>query len=195
MTVERTESIRKIKLIFSTMKLLIVSLAFLLVSFQVSAQKKSKSDPKDAKIDNLTMVNDSLTIQLDSVSKELVKYLGLYDAIKEKVLHYNFDPTRSAYLIDSLKTSRDSISAMFATNPKTMVPSDSILNLLKENSIMKIKIDSMNTVLVVSMAVPSEELEKAKAITNLKQLKELLDAKIITDAEFLEMKKKYTDKL
>jgi hypothetical protein len=41
----------------------------------------------------------------------------------------------------------------------------------------------------------ARDLESAKAISALKQLKELLDAKIITGAEFLLMKKKYLDKL
>ena len=41
----------------------------------------------------------------------------------------------------------------------------------------------------------AEEIEKAKAITMLKQLKELFDTKIITEAEFIAMKQKYLNKL
>jgi hypothetical protein len=184
------------------MKIIILSLCLFLASTFVFGQKKSKEDPKDLKIDTLTQVNktltvklDSVSLQLDSVSKEMVKYLGVYAAIKEKVLHYNFDPTRAAYLIDSLKASRDSSSLLLSGIPKSQLPPDSINVLLKENVKLMFKIDSLKAALNLTLAVPSEELEKAKAIGNLKQLKELLDAKIITDAEFLLMKKKYTDKL
>jgi hypothetical protein len=184
------------------MKILILSLCLLLTSTMVWAQKKSKEDPKDLKIDTLTNINKTLTIQLDSVSlcldsvsKEMVKYLGVYDAIKEKVLHYNFDPTRAAYLIDSLKASRDSSALMLATIPKSQLPVDSINILLKENIRLMAIIDSLRASITINLSIPSEELEKAKAIGSLKQLKELLDAKIITDAEFLAIKKKYIDKL
>ena len=44
-------------------------------------------------------------------------------------------------------------------------------------------------------ALSAEEIERAKAITHLKQLKELLDAGIITEAEFIAKKMKYLDKL
>jgi hypothetical protein len=184
------------------MKILTLFLFLIFTGTCAFGQKKSKEDPKDLKIDTLTMVNktltiqrDSVSLQLDSVAKELVKYHGVYDAIKEKVLHYNFDPTRAAYLIDSLKASRDSTALQFAGTTKSQLPPDSINILLKENARLKGKIDSLNAAMNTNLAVPSEELEKAKVIGSLKQLKELLDAKIITDAEFLAIKKKYIDKL
>jgi hypothetical protein len=184
------------------MKKIILFLSLLLACTIVFGQKKSKEDPRDLKIDTLTKVNKTLTIkldsvsfQLDSVSKEMVKYLGVYAAIKEKVLHYNFDPTRAAYLIDSLKAARDSSALLLSGVPKSRLPADSANILLKENLKLMVKIDSLKAALTSTLAVPSAELEKAKAIGNLKQLKELLDAKIITDAEFLLLKKKYTDKL
>jgi len=177
------------------MKILILSISLLLASTYVFSQKKSKEDPKDAQIDSLKQTTKDLTLQLDSVSKELVKYVGVYDAIKENVLHYNFDPTRAAYLIDSLKASRDSAALLLTGIPKSQLPVDSINILLKENVKLMLQIDSLKAILNLNLAVPSEELEKAKAIGNLKQLKELLDAKIITDAEFLAIKKKYIDKL
>ena len=78
------------------MKIMILSLALLMVSVQGFGQRKSKEDPKDAQI-------NTLTLKLDSVSKELVKYVAVYDTLKMKVIHYNFDPARTSYLIDSLK--------------------------------------------------------------------------------------------
>jgi hypothetical protein len=171
------------------MKLMILSLVFLLACTCVYSQRKSKVDPKDAQI-------STLTHQLDSVSKDLVKYVGVYDAIKEKVLHYNFDPTRTAYLIDSLKATRDSTAALLSAVPKSTTTSDSLYMVLKESTLLKAKIDSIKVAWgKEKSAIPAEELEKAKALSGLKQLKELLDTKIITDAEFLTLKKKYLEKL
>ncbi len=100
------------------MKKLLIFLALILVISQAFGQRKSKEDPKDAKIDSLTTYSKSLSLQLDSVNKELVKYVGLYNTIKDNVIHYNFDPTRSAYLIDSLKASRDSTASLLV-GPKS----------------------------------------------------------------------------
>jgi hypothetical protein len=163
------------------MKILTIFLALLMVSLQAFCQKKSKEDPKDLKIDSLTKATASLTLKLDSVSGELVKYVGLYNTIKEKVLHYSFDPTRSAYLIDSMAAKRDSASAILALNQRPVIA-------------------QTDTIKAVPVALPvspatAEELERAKALGGLKQLKELLDTKVITDVEFVSMKKKYLDKL
>jgi hypothetical protein len=178
------------------MKILIMTLAFLLVVLQSSGQRKSKVDPKDAQIDTLTTVNKSLSLKLDSVSGELVKYYGVYTVIKEKVLHYNFDPTRTAYLIDSLKAGRDSTAAMLALIPKSTSASDSLYMLLKESTMLKVKIDSIKTAWKMEKAaVPQEEIDKANAIASLKQLKDLLADKIITETEFITLKKKYLQKL
>jgi len=166
------------------MKTLILTLVLTLATLSAFGQRKPKevpADPKDLQIDSLNKVTKSLSLQLDSVSGELVKYLGLYNTIKEKVIHYSFDPTRSAYLIDSLTAKRDSTSALFALNQKTTVP--------PADSIKAITPDS------TTVPISSQDIETARAITGLKQLKELLDAKIITDAEFLVIKKKYLDKL
>jgi hypothetical protein len=178
------------------MRILILTLAILLASVQAFGQKKSKVDPKDAQIDTLKQTNTALSLKLDSVSKELVKYTGLYDAISEKVLHYKFDPTRSTYLIDSLKATRDSTSALLVAVPKSTAQSDSIKMLVKENIFLKTKIDSVKTLYEQNkVTISAEEIDRAKALGNLKQLKELLDAKVISDAEFVSLKAKYLNKL
>jgi hypothetical protein len=161
------------------MKNLIVLLTILMITTLAFGEKKPKVDPRDAQIDSLTVVTKNLSLKLDSITLELVKYLGVYDAIKEKVLHYNFDPTRTPYLIDSLKASRDSTMALLTVVPKTNVVTDS---LVKINEV-KIVIES------------ASEIERAQAVSSLKQLKDLLDAKIITDAEFVALKSKYLSKL
>jgi hypothetical protein len=178
------------------MKILVVTIAVLLNSFQVFGQKRTKADPRDVQIDSLTQVSKDLTLQLDSVSGELVKYVSVYNTLREKVLHYNFDPTKTAFLIDSLKASRDSASALLLVIPKSTSSTDSISRILTENKILKTRIDSLLSAQAKGTAsIPLQDIEKANAVSNLKQLKELLDAKIITDEEFLILKKKYVDKL
>ena len=179
------------------MKALLISLALILTATQVFGQRKSKEEPAppNATVDSLTLVNKKLAAQLDSVSGELVKYVGVYNAIKEKVLHYNFDPTRSAFLIDSLQALRDSTSALLTKAPP-VVPNDSLVLLVKENRLLKATVDSVKAELQRRLsALTEEEIQKARAIGNLKQLKELLDAKIISETEYITLKKKYIEKL
>jgi hypothetical protein len=182
------------------MKTFITLLVIIIISSQAFGQKKSKkeaeteADNNKTQIDSLNKVTKSLTLQLDSVSSELSKYMEVYKAIKEKVLHYNFDPTRSSFLIDSIKTSRDSSSAiLFGTRSAS---SDSIAILLRENNMLKFKIDSVKVAWARNMdAINAMDVDKVKAVSSLKQLRELLDSKIITEAEFTLLKKKYLEKL
>ena len=166
------------------MKTLILSLAILLLCSQAFGQKKSKVDPKDARIDTLTK-------KLDSVTKELVKYVGVYDTLKKKVVHYNFDPAKTSFLIDSLSSLSGS-SSMLLTNAYT----DSIAVLKKENLALKTSIDFANSdAEKAKLFMTQEEIDKAKVVGILKQYKELVDNKVLTDSEFLVLKKKYLDKL
>ena len=178
------------------MKTAIAILLIVLASAQVFGQKKSKDDPKDVKIDSLTTANATLSLKIDSLTNQMVAYTGLYNAIKENVIHYNFDPTRSEFLIDSLRATRD--SALLKAPPSSVVTLlNDTLNMLKyENKVLRNAVDSMKTVVAEKLsAANSMEIEKAEAILNLRQLKELYDAKIITDAEFIALKKKYLEKL
>jgi hypothetical protein len=166
------------------MKYLIVLLTIMLVFSQAFGQKKSKVDPKDAQIDTLTK-------KLDSVSKELVIYRGVYDTLVKKVVHYNFNPARASFLIDSLKMPRDAAFIKLAT-----AYGDTLSVLRKENKAMKASIDFTNSEgEKVKVFMTQEEIDKAKTITILKQYKELVDAKVITEAEFIVLKKKYLEKL
>lgn len=178
------------------MKTATVILLIVLASAQAFGQKKSKEDPKDLKIDSLTTANALLLLKIDSLSNGMVAYTGLYNAIKENVIHYNFDPTRSEFLIDSLKATRDSALLIAPPTSVNTLLTDS-LNMLKyENKMLRNAVDSMKTVVSEKLsAANSMEIEKAKAVLNLRQLKELYDAKIITDAEFIALKKKYLEKL
>jgi hypothetical protein len=180
------------------MKKIIFFLLISLIVPQLSGQKKSKQsqpDARDLKIDSLTNSNNLLTIQLDSVSGELVKYMSVYNTIKEKVIHYDFDPTRSSFLIDSLKSVRDS-TALLAMLPKTTASADSISMLLRQTTLLKEKADSIRAAWEKFRAsISTEEMDKVRAVNNLKQLKELYDNKIISETEFIMLKKKYLEKL
>ena len=166
------------------MKNLIVLLTFILVFSQAFGQKKSKEDPKDAQI-------ASLTKQLDSVSKELVIYHGVYDTLVKKVVLYKFNPARTTLLIDSLKMPRDAAFIKLST-----AYADTVSALRKENLAMKTSIAFTNSEgEKAKVFMTQEEIDKAKTVTILKQYKELVDTKVITEAEFIVLKKKYLEKL
>ena len=164
------------------MKNLIVIL-FLLAVVQGFGQKKKKSDPKDVQIDTLTKANAALSLQLDSVSKV---YNGLYATLKDKVLLKDFDPNKLPQIIDSIRASRDSTSLLQNAPLK-----DSLSLVNKENYRLKAQLDSMT---VASQKSATETADKAKLMTELKDLKSLLDAKIITQAEFDNKKKLIMEK-
>ena len=187
------------------MKILIVLLALLLAASspatsQIFGKKKAAEAPAvDPKIDSLTKANQVLTLKADSLSKDLALYLGtytaLYSVLREKVFRYNFDPAKMSFLIDSLRGSRDSTKVALVNTKLSTVSSDSLAMLFKNTAVLKANIDSIKTVLGKIKAIPTEDLDRVKAIGSLKQFKDLLDAKVITDAEFLVLKKKYLSDL
>jgi len=155
----------------------------ILASFQGFSQKKKKPDPKEIKIDSLNKVNNTLSVQLDSVSKDQKLYYGLYTTIKEKVIMKDFDQAKMPQIIDSLRAGRDATFAGLTAASASLRDSLALLN--QENKNLKAKLDSLT--------VGGVGGDKSKLIAELKQLKELLDAKIITQAEFDGKKKKVMD--
>jgi hypothetical protein len=168
----------------------ILSILLLLASFQMFSQKKGKVDPKDLKIDSLSKASTALSLQLDSTSKELVTYFAVYTTLKDKVFKYDFDPAKTSTLIDSLRTTRDSTFTSLSSSLK-----DSISVLKKTNMELKAALDSLGLGDDPAAALAKQDAAKAKAVTDLKQLKELLDAKIITQEEFDTKKKKLLELL
>lgn len=164
----------------------------LVLIFSVSSfgQRRNKVDPKDLKIDSLTQVSNALTVQLDSVSADLDTYLGVYNTLIEEVFRYEFDPAKTSFLIDSLRTTRDST---FTT--ATTILQDSLLLVNNENMSLNATIDSLTMVLDEIAAMEVSDEEKDEAIDDLKQLKELLDSEIITQEEFDDKKAKLLEKL
>jgi hypothetical protein len=155
------------------MKRLIFLLVIILAASQTYGQKKGKVDPKDLKIDSLTQANTALTLKLDSVSKDYTKYFNVYAVVKDSVIKYNFDPAKSAVLIDSLKTSRNSA---FAKDDAVIASlKDSVSLLLVDKRKLQATIDSLSV---------KKEVDITKMAADLKLLKELFDSKTITQEEF-----------
>ena len=138
--------------------LMIVSFAF--------TQKKGKVDPEKVAIDSLTKANTALSAKLDSVSKDRERYLVLYTVIKEKVIKYNFDPSKAAFLIDSLKQGRESVLYD--------------LNLKMHDTLAELNFENKKLMSELYKA----DADREKLACELIRLKELLDAKIITEEEF-----------
>jgi hypothetical protein len=148
------------------MKKIVILLVMLVAVSQAFSQKKGKVDPEKVAIDSLTKVNSALAAQLDSVSKDRELYYGLYTVIKEKVIKYNFDPSKASFLIDSLKQGRESV--LYDLNLKMH---DTLAELNFENKKLMAELYR-------------GESDRCMLTEELKMLKELLDAKIITQQEF-----------
>ena len=154
----------------------LLSLLLLLAVCQAMSQKR-KADPRDAQIDTLTKANALLSKQIDSISKERALYYGIYTFLKEKVILGDFDPARFDKIVDSIRTSRDSTNASLLA-PATLLR-DSLARVTSENKQLKQQLDSSSHVVA----------DKSKLVAELKDLKSLLDAKVITQVEFEEKKK------
>ena len=129
-------------------------------------------------------MSGALALQLDSVSKSQQVYYGLYTTIKDKVLLHDFDPTKLSQIIDSIRVSRDSTMSVLAAPIGSL--KDSVAMLQKENLMLRAKLDTLGG--------GPEGGDKSKLVAELKELKGLLDAKIITQAEYDAKKKKVMER-
>jgi hypothetical protein len=163
----------------------IILIVLLFAVTQGFGQKKKKVDPKDLQIDSLNKANSALSMQLDSVSKDQKLYYGVYTTLKEKVLLKDFDPAKLPEIIDSVRASRDSSSSLLAAPIAPL--RDSLAIMTKENHSLKAKLDSMH---VAGTMVA----DKSKLVAELKDLKSLLDNKLISQEEFDSKKKLVMDK-
>jgi hypothetical protein len=127
--------------------------------------------PLSPEVDSLAEANKALADKLSAVYKDLEVYKGMYTAIKEKVLKQDFDPARTAMIIDSLASRRDS---SFAQMGMLILMKDTLISLRQEHIALKARLENYQT----------EEAAKGRMVAELKQLKELLDAKILTQSEF-----------
>lgn len=122
--------------------------------------------------DSIQNLLTGLSVSYDSINKVCIAYDTMYNAIKEKVFLDDFDPANMSELIDSLQT--EAFSGTTVLNDSITVFNDSITVLQVENTELKAKIESMT-------AGTDGETE---IVNSLKQLKDLLDANILTQEEF-----------
>ena len=160
-------------------------------------------DPKDSRIDSLTTANILLAANLDSVTKNEQLYYGLYVTIKEKVLLKDFDPTRLGLIIDSLRASRDGATTLqdestgaAKTSVLTMGASavelqDSLSRMIHENKLLTTKVETLELEI---KAVERKNLDKLRLVSELKDLKGLLDSKLISQTDYEIKKKQVMDK-
>ena len=195
------------------MKTLVMLLMVLLVSVQVDAQvfgkKKSKNaDPRDAQIDSLTTLTKNLNLQVDSLSLALGKYAPVPDTLKvpgdtTSVLAAAAAPATTASAVPvaaagtvPLLPASEAVPVALIIAPTGPAGPDSLAILRYQNKMLSARIDSVNTDWGKKVEIfTAGEVIKATAVNDLKKLKELLDAQIITVAEFTVLKKKYLEKL
>ena len=74
--------------------------------------------------------------------------------------------------------------------------SDTISVLKKENQVMKASIAfASSDTEKKKVFMTQEEIDQAKTVATLKEYKRMVDEKVITEAEFIVIKKKYLEKL
>lgn len=164
------------------MKVRIAFLLGILIITVVAANAQSKKDlendyakcvaEKDSVVNVLTSLSashEALLNTSDSLTKVCTVYDTMYMVIRDKVFHYDYDPANMASLIDSLSATRESAFSSLSTSLN-----DSIAALNTENASLKATLESLS----------KDQDESGKAVDDLKKLKELLDAGIITQEEF-----------
>ena len=141
----------------------------IMVATYTQAQSKKEIEAKFASCttakDSIQNVLTIVSAKNDSLYMSNEGYNTMYIAIKEKLLKQDFDPKNMSALIDSLKTN---------SSLGIAVLNDSISSLHLENNKLK-------ETITASMDV---EVDKTEVVYELKQLKELLDEKILTQEEF-----------
>jgi hypothetical protein len=174
---------------FTSMKSILLFLS-VLVSLQAFGQKKGKEDPQDSIIDSLTSVTNTQKVLNDSLAAASSTYFGVYTSLRDKVFTVDFNPSRTSAMLDSIITTRGSLQSATVSGLQ-----DSLNIMIASNKALKSKLDSLTAVIPVKPEVPQEELEQAAAVAALRELKSLLDAGIISQTEFVTLKKKYLSKL
>ncbi len=158
------------------MKTKLSVLFVLLIAVVTFTQAQSKKDIEE-NLSQCTITKDSiqnlltgLSAKYDSINKACIAYDTMYNAIKEKVFQDDFDPANMSELIDSLRTGKEEVFSGITTTLN-----DSISLLEQENTKLKATIESLST---------GNGDDNTQLVNDLKQLKELLDAQIITQEEF-----------
>lgn len=170
-------------------RLPLLLLAILFVLPLAHGQKRGKVDPKDVTIDSLVQVNEGLQALLDSIATETVRlgqevsrYQEVYKIVRDKVVKREFKPSELGVLLDvymSDEAEKLKQAQRAANENKTRV------EILETDNVR------LQQALEAAQGAAND---KDQIITELKQLKELLDAKIITQAEYDAKKVKLLEK-
>lgn len=190
-------------------KFLMIVLVTIQSVSQIQAQSKKDLEveivEKTATIDSLNMRLINLEKELDMTDSMAVRLTSLevmYSATKDKVLKEDFDPNDFAALLDSAALANDSIIKALTTDDKFMLDSLTALNNrnIELDKIVDNCVVMMNVISDAEEKITREDVEKGlnedreKVIHELKQLKDLFDAGILTKEEFEEKKIKAMEK-
>ncbi|NPD48205.1 hypothetical protein [Lentimicrobium sp. S6] len=172
-----------------------ISLLFMALTFiSISGHCQFLTNKKNIEIERLADTLKIVSYKNDLLQKLVDNYGAIYLAFKEKFIKQDFDPNRSAALLDSLIAMVDSTDEHLLMRNQIMY--DSLIQLNRTNEQLLKRTDSLiSHQQYVENHVVYIEIEKAEAIENLKKLKELFDDEIINQAEFIRLKQKYLDRL
>lgn len=168
-----------------------LSIALLFIGLQMT-QGQSKAELEN----ELNEANATI----DSISLRLANLEVMYSFVKDSIVKNDFDPTKIGMVADSLNSIPDSaISLITAEN---IILIDSLSTLSAQNEAQNQTID--NCVIwinaIANEPMTREEIEKGlddnhkEILSQLGQLKELLDDGILTQQEFDAKKKMLMDK-
>lgn len=178
------------------MKRLTLLVLLVIATTQLFAQsKKELLEDAEIKVASLTEDNAMLQRQLYSANTEKELYFNVYKSLKSELIEYDFDPTKTAFLIDSLETSWDSLYALLLDTKAQL--KDSVTTLVALNQQLQVQIDSLsqNDSTLVDLNQPeqvqiggllqnSSVSNKDAMVKELKQLKELYVEEIISKELF-----------
>jgi len=147
-------------------------------------------------IDSLNTSLNTLNAEVDSTSIELKNFQEMHAVIADKILNYDFDPSRMDVLIDSLRTSRDSTfsasTEFWQDSVNVLIEHIRLLSTLPIDSAAIDENTDLDAITSGAAAVESANTEPSKddMMKELEMLKDLLDQGILTEEEFSERKKK-----
>ncbi len=151
----------------------------------VVGQKKGKTDPRDTVIDSMKQASSKLTAdvmyltkEIDSHKRELGYYAQAHELLKTKVVRHDFAAAALPMVLDTMMANRTKQTQSLYAQIKSL--QDDVLILQADNNRLQQALESM----------AQANADPDKLAHELRQLKSLLDAEIITRAEFDDKKGK-----
>lgn len=160
----------------------IILFASILYTGSVFGQSKKEVQYQAAQFEKLlNQEKKAHKVTLDS----LKRYIIMYDAIREKVLPYDFKPENTSAIIDSLQMDRD--STLMDITGKSFDLTGQIDSLTLKIDSQQVEIDKLLQ-RIKMLQKPMAEVTDEQ-IAELKKIKELMDSGILTEEEFTDRKK------